>query len=150
MSFNLDKTQIEDLEEAFKMHDLDGNGTISPHEMRLVLISVGHENTESELYDLISTVGLERNANINLPEFMQMMAPRLATVDSDEKLTKTFQLFDRDGDGYVTNMDVRALMVMMGVVVNDADLRDICSEVDMDHDGRISLRDFLNFMRSPL
>ncbi|XP_020808162.1 calmodulin-2 [Drosophila serrata] len=150
MSFNLTKDQIEELQEAFRMYDLNDNGRISPHEMRLALISVGHENTESELYDLIGTVTVHRNADLSLPQFMQMMAPRMESVESEENLTKTFRLFDRDDDGYMTSQDVRAFMVMMGVGVSDTDIRDICREVDMDHDGRISLRDFLNFMHSPL
>lgn len=150
MSYQLTKEQIDELQEAFTRYDLDGNGSISPHEMRLALISVGHETTEAELYDLINTVAVGGNQDLDLPEFMKMMAPRIASVESDENLRRTFRLFDRDDDGYVTGLDVRAIMVMLGVVVTDEEVKDICCEVDGDHDGLISLRDFMNFMHSPI
>lgn len=78
------------------------------------------------------------------------MAPRMANVDSDQSLCRTFNMIDRDRDGYVTVQDVRAIMVVLGEVVTDDDIKDICQAVDMDGDGRISLRDFIGFMHSPI
>ncbi|XP_036669300.3 calmodulin [Drosophila suzukii] len=142
--------QVQELKDAFNRYDLDSSGTLSATEMRLALISVGHEITEAELYDLIRTVTVGDGQELDLQHFMQMMAPRMADMDSDEALGRTFKLIDRDHDGFISGQDVRAIMLILGEVVTDEDIRDICRAVDMDGDGHISLRDFMSFMHSPI
>jgi len=142
--------QVQELKDAFDRYDLDSSGTLSATEMRLALISVGHEITEAELYDLIRTVTVGDGQELDLQHFMQMMAPRMADMDSDEALERTFKLIDRDHDGFISGQDIRAIMLILGEVVTDEDVRDICRAVDMDGDGHISLRDFMSFMHSPI
>lgn len=146
----LTNEQIDELRDAFERYDLDSNGTLSANEVRLALISVGYEITEAELYDLIHSVAVRDEERLDLKKFIRMMAPRMANVDSDQSLCRTFNMIDRDRDGYVTVQDVRAIMVVLGEVVTDDDIKDICQAVDMDGDGRISLRDFIGFMHSPI
>ncbi|EDW91844.1 calmodulin [Drosophila yakuba] len=146
----LTNEQIDELRDAFERYDLDANGTLSAKDVRLALISVGYEITEAELYDLIHSVAVSDEQELDLQKFMRMMAPRMAHVDSDQTLCRTFSIIDRDRDGYVSVQDVRAIMVVLGEVVTDDDIKDICRAVDMDGDGRISLRDFISFMHSPI
>ncbi|XP_017004332.1 uncharacterized protein [Drosophila takahashii] len=149
-AIELTNEQVEELKDAFDRFDLDSNGTLSATEMRLALISVGHEITEAELYDLIRSVAEREGQELDLSQFMRMLAPRMALVDHDDTLGRTFNLIDRDHDGYVSGQDVRAIMLIMGEVVTDEEIKDICRAVDMDGDGRISLRDFISFMHSPI
>ncbi|XP_017077847.1 calmodulin-A [Drosophila eugracilis] len=146
----LTNEQIDELKDAFNRYDLDSNGTISVTEMRLALISMGYAITEAELYDIINSVTTEKEHEMTLPQFMQMMAPRLADVDSSVTLRRTFNVIDRDHDGYINSQDVRTIMLILGEVVTDDEVKDICHAVDMDGDGRISRRDFINFMHSPI
>ncbi|KAI8037565.1 uncharacterized protein LOC128255478 [Drosophila gunungcola] len=146
----LTNEQVEELKDAFERYDLDSNGTLSATGIRMALISMGHEVTEAELYDLIRSVAATNEPVLDFHKFMQMMAPRLADVDSDESLERTFKLLDRDRDGYVNCQDVSAIMVLLGAVVTDNETMDIFRSVDMDGDGRISLRDFISFMHSPI
>ncbi|EDV56687.1 calmodulin [Drosophila erecta] len=146
----LTNEQIEELRDAFERYDLDSNGTLSAKDVRLALISVGYEITEAELYDLIHSVAVGDEQELDLQNFMRMMAPRMAHVDSDQTLMRTFSIIDRDRDGYVSVQDLRAIMVVLGEVVTDEDIKDIYRAVDMDNDGRINLRDFIGFMHSPL
>ncbi|XP_017114742.1 calmodulin-A [Drosophila elegans] len=145
----LTNEQVEELKDAFERYDLDSNGTLSATEIRMALISMGHEVTEAELYDLIRSVVGTNEPVLNFPKFLQMMAPRLADVESDESLERIFNLLDRDRDGYVSCQDVSAIMVFLGAVVTDDETMDIFRSVDMDGDGRISQRDFISFMHSP-
>ncbi|XP_017054092.1 neo-calmodulin [Drosophila ficusphila] len=150
IAHELSTEQIEELKEAFHRFDLDSNGFLSPKEMRLALLSVGHEITEAELYDFIRSVA-PQGEQLTLPRFIQMMAPRMADMNSEENLERTFDLMDRDHDGYINNQDVRATMgLLMGAALSDSDIKDICRAVDMDGDGRISRSDFTSFMRSPI
>ncbi|XP_037713366.1 calmodulin [Drosophila subpulchrella] len=150
LAHELTYEQVQELKDAFDRYDLDSSGTLSASEMRLALISMGHEITEAELYDLIRTVTVRDDTELNLAQFMQMMAPRMADIDSDEALERAFKLIDRDHDGFIGGQDVRAIMLILGEVVTDEDVRDICRAVDMDGDGHISLLDFMSFMHSPL
>ncbi|XP_016980899.1 calmodulin [Drosophila rhopaloa] len=146
----LSNEQIEELKDVFERYDMDSNGTLSPTEMRLALISMGHEISEAELYDLIRPVTANNESELDLPKFMQIMAPHIAQVNSEESLDRTFNQLDRDHDGFVSSQDVRAIMLVLGAVVTDDETKDIFRAVDMDGDGRISRRDFMSFMQSPL
>ncbi|EDV37607.1 uncharacterized protein Dana_GF13535 [Drosophila ananassae] len=144
----LTKEQFDELKEAFDKFDVDRNGSISPSEMRRAMLSLGHEITEAELFELIDSVASDEDYNIHMNAFIHLMAPRMIDVDSEESLRRTFRLFDRDKDGYIGTQDMRSTMQVLGIVLTDDEINDICREVDVDCDGRINLRDFINFMYS--
>lgn len=144
----LTKEQFDELKEAFEKFDVDHNGSISPSEMRLAMLSLGHEVTEAELFQLIDSVTSDEDYSIHMNAFIHLMAPRMIDVDSEDNLRHTFRLFDRDQDGYIGTQDMRGIMHVLGIVLTDDEINDICREVDVDGDGRINLRDFINFMYS--
>lgn len=60
-----------------------------------------------------------------------------------EGYTKVFKEFDRDGDGHISSRDLRKLLEKLGEVVNENQLRDLISEVDIDNNSMIELNEFL-------
>ena len=47
------------------------------------------------------------------------------------------QVFDRDGDGYITASELKQVLRMMGEYVTEREARDMVREADSDGDGRI-------------
>ncbi|XP_017090962.2 uncharacterized protein [Drosophila bipectinata] len=144
----LTKEQYDELKEAFEKFDVDRSGSLSPGKMRLAMLSMGHEVTEAELFGLIDSVASDEDHNVHMMAFIHLMAPRIIETDSEDSLRRAFRLFDRDEDGYIGPQDMRSILQVLGIVLTDEEITDICREVDFDCDGRINFRDFMNFMYS--
>ena len=58
---------------AFKVFDKDGNGFISPAELRHVLMHIGEKLTDDEIDEMIREADVDGDGSINYEEFVAMM-----------------------------------------------------------------------------
>merc|ERR1712137_222973 len=63
----------EELVEAFKVFDKDGNGYISAAELRHVMTNLGEKLTDEEVDDMIREADVDGDGQINYDEFVKMM-----------------------------------------------------------------------------
>ena len=63
----------EELVEAFKVFDRDGNGLISAAELRHVMTNLGEKLTDEEVDEMIREAGVDGDGHINYEEFVRMM-----------------------------------------------------------------------------
>ena len=63
----------EELIEAFKVFDRDGNGLISAAELRHVMTNLGEKLTGEEVDEMIREAGVDGDGPINYEEFVRMM-----------------------------------------------------------------------------
>ncbi|XP_041449033.1 calmodulin-A-like [Drosophila obscura] len=148
MSSNLTPDQIEEIREAFQVFDRENKGCITCKELGTVMRSLGQNPTEAELYDLIDEIDLDGDGTIDFSEFLHMMSHRMQDIGSEESLLQGFKIFDRDGNGYISTLELKTTMMMLGEKVTDEEVREIMAEIDQDRDGRISYAEYLSAMRS--
>ncbi|KAJ8308440.1 hypothetical protein KUTeg_013314 [Tegillarca granosa] len=111
----------EELREAFKVFDKDGNGFISAAELRHVMTNLGEKLTDEEVDEMIREADLD--------EFRD-----------------AFFMFDKDGDGRITPQELGAVLKSLGQNPTDLELRDLINEVDADGNGTIEFNEFLTMM----
>merc|ERR1719498_815437 len=63
----------EELIEAFKVFDRDGNGFISAAELRHVMTNLGEKLTDEEVDEMIREADVDDDGQINYEEFVKMM-----------------------------------------------------------------------------
>ena len=63
----------KEMEEAFKVFDKDGDGFITPAELKSVLHSLGDKLTNNEITMMMKEADLNGDGKINFHEFVQMM-----------------------------------------------------------------------------
>ena len=63
----------EELIEAFKVFDRDGNGFISAAELRHVMTNLGEKLTDEEVDEMIREADVDGDGAINYQEFVRMM-----------------------------------------------------------------------------
>ncbi len=66
------KTQEDELKEAFKVFDLDNDGTISKSELKQVMSRLGEKLTDAEIEDMIKSADKDGNGLIDFEEFKEM------------------------------------------------------------------------------
>lgn len=74
MAWKMKETDIEEeLIEAFKVFDRDGNGLISAHELRFVMSTSGEQLTEEDIEEMIREADENGDGYIDYEEFVKMM-----------------------------------------------------------------------------
>ncbi|KAM4015670.1 calmodulin-like isoform 1-T2 [Anomaloglossus baeobatrachus] len=68
-----DTDREEDIREAFRMFDEDGDGYLSAAELRHVMIHLGEKSTDEEVDEMFREADIDEDGEINYEEFVQMM-----------------------------------------------------------------------------
>ena len=71
-----DNNEEEELIEAFKVFDKDGNGFISAAEMRHVMTNLGAKLTDDDVDEIIRKADTNGDGQVNYQEFVTMMTSR--------------------------------------------------------------------------
>ena len=71
-----DTDSEEELHEAFKVFDKDGNGTISAAELRHVMTNLGEKLTDEEVDEMIREADVDGDGEVNYEEFVKMMVAK--------------------------------------------------------------------------
>jgi len=67
------KNAEEEMLEAFKMFDKDGNGNISATELKQVMTNLGEKLSDSDIDLMIKQADIDGDGQINYGEFVKMM-----------------------------------------------------------------------------
>merc|ERR1719232_787852 len=82
----------------------------------------GFDPTEEDLRDMIRNVDTNANGAID------------------------FNVFDRDGDGLISEEELRLTMNNLGEPLTEAEVKSMIAEADMDGDGKINFQEFSRLM----
>ena len=63
----------EELLDAFNILDKDGSGKISKYELRYIIMKTNSEMTGDEIEDLIKTIGIDEDGNIEIQDFIDIL-----------------------------------------------------------------------------
>jgi len=148
MAQKFTEEQIEELREAFKIFDKDGDGTISVDEIKSIMTSRNEKLSDEEIKKLMSKVDTDGSGLLEFDEFVQLMAMQSANVTREDELRAAFQHFDVDGSGKITREELGQVMREMGQKLSDAELKDIIDAVDQDGDGQIDFAEFVKLMNA--
>lgn len=140
--------QLNELREAFKVFDKDGDGTVTTAELGDVMESLGQHPTEAELHEMINEVDVDGNGEIEFEEFAEMVASRMQITDSPAELTEAFSVFDKTGNGLIHASDFRKVMTNLGERFSDQEVNEMIREIGMDSKGRINTRKFVQMLTS--
>merc|ERR1719355_49743 len=88
----------EELIEAFKVFDRDGNGFISAAELRHVMTNLGEKLTDEDVDEMIREADVDGDGQVSYEEFVKMAMRKMKDTDSEEarkmKIKKEFRVFD--------------------------------------------------------
>lgn len=178
-SFSLRSPSLNSLRlrRVFDLFDKNGDGVITVEEISQALFLLGLEAEHSELRSIITSFirpgldglaysdfeALHKSLNDN---FFGCVGEHPGDEDDDhddlvdaanldEKeviesdLTEAFKVFDQDGDGYISAMELQTVLSKLGLPEANQELRQIqlmISSFDLNHDGRVDFFEFKDMM----
>ncbi|XP_060066520.1 calmodulin-A-like [Ylistrum balloti] len=143
--------QVQDLKEAFRLFDKDGDGSITTDELGTVMRNLGQYPNTDELNMMLKEIDIDGDGTFSFEEFVQVMAnmggiSEQSEEDEEEELRQAFRVFDKTGCGYISASDLRAVLQCMGEDLTEDEIDEMIAEVDIDGDGRIDFEEFIACM----
>ncbi|XP_054980248.1 calmodulin-like [Sorex araneus] len=71
-----DTDSEEEIREAFRVFDKDGNGYISTAELHHIMTNLGEKLTDEEVDEMIREADIDGDGQVNYEEFVQMMTAK--------------------------------------------------------------------------
>uniref|UniRef100_A0A3B4FM53 Calcium binding protein 7 n=2 Tax=Haplochromini TaxID=319058 RepID=A0A3B4FM53_9CICH len=82
---NLPEDEVEEIREAFKVFDRDGNGFISKQELGMAMRSLGYMPNEVELEVIIQRLDMDGDGQVGFEEFVTLLGPKLSAAGMPDK-----------------------------------------------------------------
>jgi len=135
----------EELAEAFKLFDSDGDGNITCEELRALIKKVGGSMSEGEAKGLISQADKDGNNGIDFSEFTKLWSAIRGDGEEETEIRKEFKKLDTDNSGFITKDEMLAIISVCEHFNGDkmAEAQKCVAELDVDEDGRVSYPEFL-------
>ncbi|KAJ8286493.1 hypothetical protein GJAV_G00039830 [Gymnothorax javanicus] len=95
----------QEIREAFKVFDRDGNGFISKQELGTAMRSLGYMPNEVELEVIIKRLDMDGDGQVDFEEFVTLLGPKLSAAGMPDKFNGT------DFDSVFWKCDMQKLTV---------------------------------------
>ena len=122
--------QIAEFKEAFSLFDKDGDGLITTKELGIVMRCLGLNPTEDEVQQLINELDLDGNGTVDFPEFSFIMQRKMQ--DCKEEIREAFQVFDKDGSGFISAAEIRLYLTNFGQKLTDEEVDELIKDAAVD------------------
>lgn len=66
-------------------------------------------------------------------------------AEKAEEVREAFSVFDRDGTGSISVVELRHIMTNLGEKLTDQEVNDLIKEIDVDNDGQIMYAGMANY-----
>ncbi|CAM9961193.1 calcium-binding protein 7 isoform X2 [Petromyzon marinus] len=81
---DISEDEVQEIREAFRVFDRDGNGFISKQELGMAMRSLGHMPSEVELAIIMQRLDMDGDGQVNFEEFMTLLGPKLTAADNPD------------------------------------------------------------------
>ncbi|CAG9807577.1 unnamed protein product [Chironomus riparius] len=149
MADKLTPAQIQSFKDGFALFDKDSNGSISTSELGDVMRTLGQNPTEAELQYMINEVDADGSGSIDFDEFLKMMGGIVKSPEDEEReMWDAFQVFDKNGDGFVSIDELKFVLTNLGERLTDQEMNEILKDADVDGDGKLNFEEFIAMLRA--
>ncbi|XVE84520.1 hypothetical protein DITRI_Ditri17bG0020300 [Diplodiscus trichospermus] len=138
-----------ELKRVFEMFDKNGDGRISKEELNESLEKLGILIPDGELTQMIEKMDVNGDDCIDIDEFGDLYRSLVDNKDEEEDMKEAFNVFDQNGDGYISVDELRSILASLGLKQGKTieDCKSMIMKVDVDGDGRVNFKEFKQMMK---
>lgn len=143
LNHELLEEQKQEIYEAFSLFDMNNDGFLDYHELKVAMKALGFELPKREILDLIDEYDSEGRHLMKYDDFYIVMGEKILKRDPLDEIKRAFQLFDDDHTGKISIKNLRRVAKELGETLTDEELRAMIEEFDLDGDGEINENEFI-------
>ncbi|KAL3641668.1 Calmodulin-like protein 3 [Castilleja foliolosa] len=138
-----------ELKRVFEMFDRNGDGRITQQELNDSLENMGIFIPDKELAGMIDKIDINGDGCVDIGEFEALYRNIMDERDVEEDMREAFNVFDQNGDGFITVDELKSVLESLGLKQGRAaeDCKKMIMRVDADGDGRVDFSEFKQMMR---
>ena len=145
---NFSDSELKQLYKNFSNLDKDGSGKLEPQEF----FDIPELANNPLVKRVIDVLDRNKDGSISFMEFVQGLSSLSGGSSKEDKLRFAFQIYDTNGDGFISNGELfTTLKMMVGNNLNDVQLQQLVDrtiiKADKDGDGKISFDDFAEMVK---
>merc|ERR1711879_22912 len=141
--------QITQFRIAFNMLDKNGCGTICVEDVHRLFTGLGKDLSRTEERDIIGEYDINSSGDVTFSEFLTMMTEqdRIKGKDDEyEELKAAFDVFDADGDGYLSLKEFSDALKQIGENFTASEILDFMFEADIEKNGKMDADEFVGLL----
>ena len=119
---------------------------VSPEELKDTLRSLGQDPSDEDIAKILRDFDEDKSGDINFEEFLKFLAKKMKNHDPEIEIMQACQVFDVNGDGFISSDELKMVMADLGENLSDAEIADMIKVGDLDGDGRINYAEFAKMM----
>lgn len=104
----------QEIKEAFELFDMNKDGKLDYHELKVAMKALGFEWTKQDILELMEQRRSSAVEGMSFEDFHRIMSQLIASRDPVEELRRAFRLFDDDGTGKITLENLRRVSRELG------------------------------------
>ena len=136
--------QKQEIYEAFSLFDMNNDGYLDFHELKVAMRALGFDLPKNEILDLIDQYDRDNRRQMQYDDFFLIMGERIVSRDPLDEIRRAFKLFDEDNTGKISLKNLRRVAKELGENLTDEELRAMIEEFDLDGDGEINEQEFID------
>ncbi len=125
----LSSDEIDEIKQAFDLFDTNGNGRIDPKELKAAMQSLGFDNKNPTIFQLIAELDSNDNAKkggIDFDEFVDAINNKLGDKETREGIQRIFDLFiDDPNSNTITISSLKRISRELGEQMSNEELKDM-------------------------
>ncbi|KAJ3059960.1 hypothetical protein HDU99_006119 [Rhizoclosmatium hyalinum] len=149
MASQLTEEQVEEFKIAFASFDRDHDNVINPRDLSAALKSLGITLSDSEVAAWIAEADTDGKGSVSFAAFMALAGRNFRDIQAEEEMKEAFKIFDKNGDGFITNDELKFALAQQGDNLSDEEIAEVIRECDVDGDGKLNYEEFAKMMHPP-
>ena len=141
-----EEDKLKECKLIFDMFDEDKDNQITINELGDCLRLCGAAPSQQELKIIIKNITDNKREHISFETFLKLLENLLIKQDSEEDLINEFKKIDKNGDGTISESDLRRLMSNYDNPLNSQEIEEIIHEANVDENGYINIQRFVKLL----
>ena len=133
-------------ERVFGHFDSDGDGRISPSELRHCVGAVGGELSEADAAAAVGYIDSDGDGFLGLDDFVKLIEGDEKEEEKVKDLREAFKMYEMDGCGLITPQSLKRMLGKLGESKSVDQCKAIISVFDLNGDGVLNFDEFLAMM----
>lgn len=141
----LSADQEAEVKESFELFDMDKDGRLDYHELKVAMRALGFDLKKAEVLKILRDASTDQTF-IGFEGFHRTMEKMILARDPMDELRRAFRLFDEDGTGRISLRNLKKVARDLGEGLGEDELQAMIDEFDLDGDNEISEQEFISIM----